>query len=151
MDACLTGLGGCYDNMVYTIQIPGGYKGYDINHLEMINIMVVLKIWGTSWSNQCVQIFCDNLPVVEIIRTGKARDQILAACARNIWLLSALYNIRLLVSHIIGQENTIADLLSRWYKTSNNQEKLNDLLPIHYWIHYWIPAHIDLMLFNTKI
>ena len=147
LDACLTGLGGCYNNMVYTIQIPVGYKGYNINHLEMINIMVALKIWGTSWSNQCVQIFCDNLPVVEVIRTGKARDQILAACARNIWLLSALYNIRLIVSHIIGQDNTIADLLSRWYKTPNNHTKLTALLPIH----HWIPAHIDLMLFNTNI
>ena len=112
LDACLIGLGGFYDNMVYTIPIPQGYKGYNINHLEMLNIMVALKLWGTYWSNQCVQIFCDNLPVVEVIRTGKARDQILAACARNIWLLSAVYNIRLIVSHITGQDNNIADLLS---------------------------------------
>ena len=140
-------LGGCYNNMVYTIAIPEGHKGYNINHLEMINIMVALKIWGSCWSNQCVKIFCDNLPVVEVIRTGKARDHILAACARNIWLLSALYNVRLIVSHITGQDNTIADLLSRWHKTSNNYEKLTTLIPVH----YWIPAHMDLMLFNTKI
>ena len=147
LDACLTGLGGCYNNMIYTIPIPEGHEGYNINHLEMINIMVALKIWGTCWSNQCVQIFCDNLPVVELIRTGRARDHILAMCARNIWLLSAIYNIRYIVSHISGHHNTIADLLSRWYKTPNNHEKLTALLPIH----YWIPVHMDLMLFNTKI
>ena len=70
--------------MVYTIPIPEAHKGYNINHLEMINITVALKLWGTCWSNQCVQTFCDNLPVVEVIRTGKGKYQILAACARNI-------------------------------------------------------------------
>ena len=85
--------------------------------------------------------------MVEVINTGKARDQMLAACARNIWLLSALYNIRLIVSHITGKNNTIADLLSRWHKTSNNYEKVTALLPVH----HWIPEHIDLMLFNANI
>ena len=44
LDACLQGLGGCYNNFVYTIPIPKGFKGYDIVHLEMLNVVVALKV-----------------------------------------------------------------------------------------------------------
>ena len=88
--ACLTGLGGTFNNMVYTLPIPLNYGRFNINLLEMINIMVALKIWGHIWKNKRVQIHCDNLPVVEVLNSGHARDDILAGCPRNIWLLSAL-------------------------------------------------------------
>ena len=49
-DACLTGLGGVFQQFVYAI--PRHYKQYHINHLEMINVMVALKIWGQAWANK---------------------------------------------------------------------------------------------------
>ena len=124
LDACLTGLGGTFNNMVYTLPIPLNYGNFNINHLEMINIMVALKIWGHIWANKKVRIHCDNLPVVEVLNSGRARDDTLATCARNIWLLSALYNITLKVTHIAGSQNNMADLLSRWKNTTQDYEKL---------------------------
>ena len=113
----------------------------------MLNVMVALKIWGSCWQNKNIDIRCDNLPVVEILNHGRTRDPILAACARNIWLLTAIYNIHLAVHHIEGRSNNIADLLSRWFITPNNEHKLNSILP-----HYlWVPTHVDLMLFNQSI
>ena len=47
-DACLQGLGGYYDNFVYAIPIPKGFKGYNIVHLEMLNVFVAIKVWGVS-------------------------------------------------------------------------------------------------------
>ena len=44
LDACLTGLGGHYDSMVYALEIPFGYGSYDICHLEMLNIVVASKL-----------------------------------------------------------------------------------------------------------
>ena len=41
LDVCLTGSGGAFNNMVYVL-----------DHLEMINIMVAIKIWGTLWANK---------------------------------------------------------------------------------------------------
>ena len=147
LGASLTGLGGCFNQIIYTIPFPRGYKGYNINHLEMLNVMVALKIWGPCWENKNISIRCDNLSVVEILNTGKARDPILATCTRNVWLLTAVYNIHLTVQHIQGRSNHIADLLSRWFITQHNQEKFNNLLPHH----TWVPAHIDLMMFNQFI
>ena len=147
LDASLQGMDGCFNNYVYSLPIPLGFKNYNIVQLEMINVMVALKIWGQCWSNKCIRIFCDNLAVVEVLTFGKAKDAILATCARNIWLLTAIYNVNLLVSHIKGTDNTVADLLSRWNTTPGNVQKLNQMVecPV------WVDTHVDLTLFNHDI
>ena len=146
LDACFSGLGAVYKDMVYALPIPRGFGNYIIVHLEMLNIMVALKIWGQHWSNKLVQIKCDNLAVVSVLQEGKARDPLLAAFARNIWPLTSIFNIQLKVSHIFGKDNQIADLLSRWWETKNKQ-KLNSLLPNY----KWVPTHIDLTKYNQEI
>ena len=60
------GGGGAFNSMVYTLSIPLSYGGFNINHLEMINIMVTRKICGPLWANKKLQIHCDNKPVVEL-------------------------------------------------------------------------------------
>ena len=119
LDASLEDLGGSYDNYVYALPIPKCFRAYNIAHLEILNVVVALKIWGQVWANKSTEIRCDNLAVVEI---GKARDSIMATCARNIWLLAAMYNVNLIVTHIRGRENCVADLLSRWFQTRDNCE-----------------------------
>ena len=52
LDACLTGLGGHYDSMVYAIETPSGYGNYDICHLEMLNIVVASKLWAVHWKDR---------------------------------------------------------------------------------------------------
>ena len=131
LDACLTGLGGVFKNLVYAIPIPRNYKDFHINHLEMINVMVALKICGQAWANKKIKINCDNQAVVEVLTTGRARDEIFVTCARNVWLLTAMYNIQITVSHIAGTKNILADLLSRWKNTTDNYDKLKALLPNH--------------------
>ena len=118
LDASLEGLGGSYDNYisyVYMLPIPKSFRDYNIAHLEILNVVVALKIWGQVWANKSIELRCDNLAVVEILSLGKARDSIMATCARNIWLLAAMYNINLVVTHIRGRDNCVADLLSRWF------------------------------------
>ena len=76
------------------------------------------------------KLYCDNMAVVEVIRSGKTRDSFLAICARNIWLITAYYfNIKLHVIHVPGKANDIADFLSRWLITTNPEGKLGQLLP----------------------
>ena len=147
LDACLTGLGGVFNNMVYSIPVPKGYMAYNIAHLEMVNVVVALKIWGQCWANKRIKIHCDNKAVVDILTYGRARDAVMATCARNIWLLTALYNISLLVVHIEGQKNSIADLLSRWDYSQDNCKTLHTFLPNPIWMN----THIDLMLLNHTL
>ena len=95
----------------------------------------------------CIEIKCDNLAVVQVLQEGKARDPLLTTIARNIWILTSVFNIQLSVSHIAGKNNAIADLLSRWWVTDNRDQKLSGLL--HDW--KWIPTHIDLLKLNHGI
>ena len=116
IDASLTGLGGVWNHQVYATTI---FDVYDttlkIVHLEMLNLDIVLKLWARDWAHSTVRFFCDNLAVVQVVRTGKTRDNMLALCLRNIWLITASHDIDLHIDHIQGRANRIADLLSRIY------------------------------------
>ena len=90
---------------------------------------------------------CDNIVVVVILTFGRARDPIMATCARNVWLLAAMFNVNIIVSHIKGLDTSVADLLSRWHLTADNFQKLYTFLenPI------WVDTHMDLTLLNHDI
>ena len=60
--------------MVYALPIPLGYKNYTILHLEILNIVVALTMWGHYWPKKFIEIKCDNMAVVEVLRSGRARD-----------------------------------------------------------------------------
>ena len=60
LDASLTGLGGEFDDFVYTLQIPKNFYNYNIVQLEILNIVVAFKIWGQLWENKRICIYCDN-------------------------------------------------------------------------------------------
>ena len=110
----MQGLGGAFNNEVYALSITLGLNDYDIVHLEILNIAVALKIWAKSWQDKKIEIKCDNMAVVDVIRSGRAKDQTLAKYACNIWLITLIFNINLVVNHIPGEHNAVADLLSRW-------------------------------------
>ena len=147
LDASLIGLGAVFQNMVYSLPLPRGYMGYSIVHLEILNIVVACKVWASYWANKKIHIWCDNQAVVEVLTTGKCRDNTLAVCARNIWLLSAIHNFQIKVQHIAGQKNVTADLLSRWTNSSLDNNRLKNLVPGY----VCIPTHLDLTLLNYEI
>ena len=85
----------------------------------MVNAIV--SLWDPLWANTKDKRQCDSHIVVNDLNMGRARDSILAFCARNVWLLTAMFNVSLTVSNIQGAKNNVADLLSRWYHTSDNE------------------------------
>ena len=125
--------------MVYTLPIPLNYDSFDINHLKMMNIMVSTKIWA----NKELNINCDNLPVVEVLNSGRVIDEVLAICARNIWLRSALC-IHISVQHVAGSkimwhicylDRKIHKIFTNYMDIFSNPQ--------------WVLPHTDLMLFNS--
>ena len=134
LDACLTGFGGWLQTWSMSCPFLWATK-------------IIQKIWGHHWQDKIIEIKCDNMAVVDVLRTRKARDGILATCARNIWLLTSLFNIQLLVNHIPGIHNETADLLSRWQGTDKQFHLLSTLVPNY----EWMPVHLDHTQLNANI
>ena len=125
IDASLTGLGGIWNQEVYTTPIFDLY-GFELKivHLEMLNLVIALRLWSQKWAHCTVKFYCDNSAVVQVVRTGKTRDQMLALCLRNIWLIAATHDIHIEIDHIQGIHNNKADLLSRLYSDKPVDHKL---------------------------
>ena len=134
LDDCLSGVGAKCGSQVYARQLPPEFSDFNIVHLEMLNILVALRVWGDQCSNQKIKIFCDYEAVLVVINSGKTKDRTLAAIARNIKFNAALANVDLHTVHIMGRNNVVADLLSRWHLTTNPYEKLFQLMPVHQWL-----------------
>ena len=49
LDACLTGLGACWKNYIYAVNIPKGYLNLTIVHLEMLNVLLAIRVFGPYW------------------------------------------------------------------------------------------------------
>ena len=149
VDASLTGLGGVWANRVYASPIIQ-LTQFDLKivHLEMLNILVALRIWKFFWTHSTVRIFCENKAVVQVAESGKTKDPYLAACIRNIWLLTATYDIDLIVEHIQGTHNIIADCLSRLYSHKITNLILLENLQNNF---IWEKVHIEDLKLDLSI
>ena len=134
LDACLEGLGAIFENQVYSIQVPKNFENYTIVHLEILNILVALRVWCNQWKTNKILLKCDNQAVVSVLNSGKTQDLTLGAMARNISMLLAIYDIELQVIHILGADNKVADILSRWFITENPDRKLYQFIKNPLWL-----------------
>ena len=141
LDACLTGMGAIWRDRVYATPIHDcGDLDLKIIHLEMLNVVIALRAWGVHWRHSAINIFCDNLGVVQVVETRKTRDQFLALCVRNIWLLTASLDIQLNIFHVPGVHNVIAAALSRIYSNKPVNKDILQVLQDNYALNH-IPSH----------
>ena len=61
VDVVFMGLGAVCEKKFYTVSLPLYIKMSDrIVLYEMLNVLSALRVWGNSWCNQKVTIFCDG-------------------------------------------------------------------------------------------
>ena len=65
-------------------------------------------------------MYCDNKSSVRLINRGISRDKFHQSCLREICFTAAVNNFSIKSQHTRGQDNRVADILSRWHlhKTS---------------------------------
>lgn len=129
-DACLEGAGGVWflGKQFYRCTFPDVIKeGANICYLELWAIILMLKIWHTDLKNKAVVINCDNMAVVELINSGRARDVQMQQGLREVCFLAATGHFELFASHISGKTNRIPDLLSRWTMGEQYRRQFREL------------------------
>ena len=147
LDAGLTGFGGHCGCYVYHLPIVRGFMNWSIVHLEMVNILIVIRLFKSLWRGRKILIKCDNEAVVSVLKTGKTQDPYLATCGRNIWYGSTMSDIDHQYTHIRGTDNKVADILSRWQDT---REQI-DWLHSHVDQPIWLKVSLDMLDLDTKL
>ena len=97
----------------------------------MLNILVAARLFSPKWAHHTVNLGCDNQAVVAVLQSAKAKDRLLAACAKQIWLFATAHDYSLVPFHRAGtqmQELGI-DALSRYHLSPKFQQIVHHMFP----------------------
>lgn len=116
-DSSLRGAGAHNDTRCYTWRYSKDHMETfpDIVHLEAINVVVAFRtlVLSRRCSPAAVVIWTDNLGSSFALESGRTKDSVLAACARELWLMAAKANCSISIRHKHGYLIQLADALSR--------------------------------------
>ena len=85
----------------------------DIQWRELFAVLVAATAWGPHWTSKRLLVHCDNRAVVDIWRVGTSKQPSLMTVVRALFFVAARANFTVLLQHILGVDNAIADALSR--------------------------------------
>ena len=112
-DASNLGMGGVYNNRWFSCTWPDNFLDSDINFKEIFAIFAAISTWAKHLSNKQILVYCDNLNIVTVWKTGTCKNPDIMKVIRALFFCCASYNINLLTEHIEGKINYSADALSR--------------------------------------
>lgn len=128
-DSSLTGGGGNTATHCYTWTYTNKYmEQYPIIHqLEAINILVAYRTLAhlRDLRQSKVLILTDNISSSWALMSGRTKDTILAACARELWLEAAKNGDTIQIEHRPGVEIPLADALSRMGSDPSKRDYVN--------------------------
>ena len=129
LDSCLSGCGAIWGDTYYSRPYPEHVlaNSHHITRLEMLNMVVAVKVWGSEWSGKIVRFYCDNMAACTVLQDGRSHDPFLQHCAREIFYLTSVWDIKLLVSHRPGVQMELADALSRMHLGPAYHQRLQKL------------------------
>lgn len=115
-DACLKGIGGVnFVNQEYFhIDIPSKFSGAHIGVYEIYAVYVALRLWEKHITNKRIKIYCDNQSVIQVVNSGRGRDEVMLHFARQIAMICAFNNAEIRLVYIESKSNELSDCLSRW-------------------------------------
>ena len=85
---------------------------------ELIPIVVAAAIWSSTWATAHVHCRCDNMAVMQVLNAHTAHDKHHMHLRRCLHFIEASYNFVVVVAHIPGVHNDLADDLSRDHLSS---------------------------------
>lgn len=117
-DACLSGGGANSHLAYYTWRFsPRHVETHrSIHMLETINLLVSYKILAPTHHHRrlTVVLLTDNMASACALMSGKTKDKVLRACARQMWLEAAIQDQLFIIQHKAGAHIPLVDALSRY-------------------------------------
>ena len=124
LDACLTGCGATIGTQYYAEIFPPEIQkvGHSIAHLELLNVVVAIKMWGAAWRGMRVRVVSDNSNACLAMQTGRSRDDFMQHCVRELFMWQAKCDVELVAVHRPGVLLIRADALSRMHSSHVHAE-----------------------------
>ncbi len=108
------GFGGYWNGAWFSQPWPPHLAAKPIEWKELYAIVIAAcEVWGSRWSGKRILFHCDNLAIVRIWESGLSRCSDLMYLVRALFLVAAHNNFNVLIWHVLGTNNCIADALSR--------------------------------------
>ena len=148
-DASKTGWGaivmGVETNGFWSIEL----QQKNINLLELLAIYLALEALRDHINCKCLCIRSDNVSALSYIRKkGGTGDPEMTRIATKIWEFAAVREMHILVQHIPGKENSVADRLSRM-GTDFSDWKLEAEVFLKI-VQKWGPVSLDLFASSSN-
>ena len=107
------GYGAIYSTKWLYGVFPSSWHSFNITFLELYPIVLAVNLWGSLWKNHCILFLTDNEALTFIINRQSSKDTDILKLVRCLVLACHHYNILFQAKHIRGQNNVLADALSR--------------------------------------
>ena len=78
-------------------------------------VVITIKLWSRKLEALKVELLLDHSTCVSGINSQYSSNLFMQQCLRELWLLLALFNIQLVVRHVCGCHNWLADSFSRFH------------------------------------
>ena len=138
------GCGAWSDTMWWQYKWPPKLQR-EITFKELFAVIIATAVWGPGWQGKRVRAHCDNLAVVEILKSRSSRDPHLMHLLRCLFFIEATNHFTITPAHIAGAQNSLADDLSRDWLSSFLQKA-----PWSQSEATWIPASLPGILLDTS-
>lgn len=115
VDALGSGVGGTDGSTVYGSQVaPIHDPVANISEIEAANVVIALQTMLSEDDRGAhILIKSDSMCAVQVFTSGHGRNRVLLDCARSIWMIQSVLDINISYQHVPGNNNLIADALSR--------------------------------------
>ena len=108
------GAGGVFGHAWFSVEWPPHLAGLDdINVKELYAIVIAFDLWGEYFTNQQIRFFSDNATICGLWRTHSVRSTNILKLLRHLFFKALSINCNIILTHIPGKFNVIADRCSR--------------------------------------
>lgn len=123
-DSSLTAGAGNTDQYYYAWQYTQDHlkRFPHIYQLEAVNLILAYKTLAPTFTEKpaMIIVWTDNAASSYALETGRTKDVVLGACARELWLLASCFNHQIQIRHKKGTLLPLPDAMSRMFQ---DQEK----------------------------
>ena len=128
-DACLTGMGAHDGKYYYTMPITQSMsESHSISRLECMNCLLAVRtLIKKEDAGRTILVKCDNESTTLTYKFGRARDMVMSACARAMWMFGASLNVNIVFQHTPGVDMGVADTFSRAYNSPLGRRHAHEL------------------------